>query len=270
MARAANAPIRRLTAVLLIAFAAACPVHAELIGTQLGNVEAAPAPNAPLPPELALENEAGEIQSLQQWLGGKPTIWVLADYTCETLCGPIVSVVSDALQQTGLKPGTDFRFIVVGLDPKDSAADARAMKDAQLGTNGDLPASTYFLRGGTADIAALATAFGFRSVYDRERDQYAHPAAAFVVTPAGHIARALPGLGLDAANLRLALVEASLGRIGSFADHIRLLCYGFDPASGTYTAMVSRLLTGAGALTIIGLVLLIAIPLRRERSVQKG
>ena len=270
MARGARASVRRLTAVLFIGFATPCPVHAELIGSQLSKVEAAPEPNAPLPLELKLENETGEIQSLQRWLGGKPTIWVLADYTCQTLCGPIVSIVSDALKQTGLKPGRDFRFVVLGLDPKDSASDARAMKDAQVGTNGDLPASTYFLRGRTADVAALATAFGFRSVYDGERDQYAHPAAAFVVTPVGRVARAFPALGPDAANLRLALVDASLGRIGSVTDHIRLMCYGFDPASGTYTAMVGRLLTSAGALTIIGLVLLIAILLRRERIVQKG
>jgi protein SCO1/2 len=68
----------------------------------------------------------------------------------------------------------------------------------------------------------------------------------------------------------LALVEASLGRIGTFTDHIRLMCYGFDPASGVYTAMVGRMLTTAAALTMIGLVLLIVILLRRERTVRAG
>jgi len=270
MARKARTSIRRLTAALLISFTAPCLAHAELIGSQLGKIETSPKPNATLPAEVKLENEAGDIQPLQNWLGAKPTVWVLADYTCKTLCGSIVSMVSDALQQTGLKPGTDFRFIVVGLDPKDSADDARAMKDAQVGTNGALTASTYFLRGGTTGVAALAAAFGFRSVYDRDHDQYAHPAAAFVVTPAGHVARALPGLGLNAASLRLALVETGLGRIGSFTDHIRLMCYGFDPATGLYTAMVGRVLASAAALTMIGLVLLIAILLRRERTVQTG
>jgi protein SCO1/2 len=257
-------------AALLIAFAVPCSVRAELIGSQLGKIEAAPEPNASLPLQLELKGEAGDTRSVQQWLNGKPTVWVLADYTCKTLCGPIVSVVSDALRQTGLTPGNDFRFIVIGFDPKDSANDARAMKDVQVGTDGDLPAYTYFLRGGTEDIVALASAFGFRSIYDRESDQYAHPAVAFVVTPPGRIARALPGLGLDAANLRLALVEASRGQIGGFTDHVRLMCYGFDPASGVYTAMVGRMLASAGALTIIGLVLLIAILFRRERTVQRG
>jgi protein SCO1 len=260
---------RRWTVVLLL-IALAAPAHAELIGTALGQVEAAPAPNARLPLQLELSGAGGDMQPLQQWLHGKPSVWVLADYTCKTLCGPIVSIVSDALRQTGLKPGSDFRFIVTGIDPKDSADDARAMKDAQVGTDGDLPAYTYFLQAENEDVVALAAAFGFRSVYDKTRDQYAHPAAAFVVTPAGRVARALPGPGLDAANLRLALVDASHGRIGNLTDHIRLMCYGFDPASGVYTAMVGRVLASAGALTMIGLVLLIAILFLRERTAQEG
>jgi protein SCO1 len=270
MERRATALVFRVTVALLIVLAAPCFAHAELFGSQLRRIEAAPAPNAQLPLQLTLQGEPGDIKPLQQWLGGKPTIWVLADYTCKTLCGPIVSVVSDTLQQTGLKPGSDFHFIVIGLDPKDSTEDARAMKAAQVGTDGDLPADTHFLRGGNGEVVVLAAAFGFRSFYDKERDQYAHPAAAFVVTPAGRVSRTLPGLGLDAANLRLALVEASLGRIGNFTDHVRLMCYGFDPASGIYTARVGRALASAGALTIIAVALLIAILFLRERTVREG
>jgi protein SCO1 len=271
MARGARALICRLMAALLIAFVVGpCCARAELIGSQLDKVEAAPAPNASLPLQLELENAAGDIKSLRQWLDGKPSVWVLADYTCETLCGAVVSIVSDALRQTGLKPASDFRFIVVGLDPRDSMNDAKAMKDAQVGTDGELPPYTHFLRGGSVSVAALAAAFGFRAIYDKERDQYAHPAAAFIVTPAGRVARVLPGLGLDSVNLRLALIEASLGRIGGFTDHVRLMCYGFDPASGVYTAMAGRILVSGGALTIISLVLLIAILFRREKTAQSG
>ena len=111
------------------------------------------------------------------------------------------------MERSGLRPGTDFRLIVAGLDPKDSAADAPAMKDAQIGTReacSSIRSSCAALR---KTISELTRAFGFRSVYDREHDQFAHPAAAFVVTPAGHIARVLSGLALDPTDLRLALVE---------------------------------------------------------------
>ncbi len=181
----------------------------------------------------------------------------------------MVSIVSETLAGSGLKPGSDFRLIVVGLDPKDTASDAAAMKTAQIGTTGELPANTFFLRGGAKDLAELTNAFGFQSVYDREHDQFAHPAAAFVVTSEGHVARTLPGLAMDPASIRLALVEAGQGRVGSWRDHVRLLCYGFDPASGVYTAAAGRILAGAGAATVIALVLLISILFRRERATQR-
>jgi protein SCO1/2 len=126
------------------------------------------------------------------------------------------------------------------------------------------------LRADAVDIVTLTTTFGFDAVYDRDRGCYAHPAAAFVVTPDGCIARALPGVGLDPANLRLALVDAGRGRIGRWTDHVRLMCYGFDPASGLYTLAVSRLLKATGLATLIGLGLLIVVLLRRERGLARS
>jgi protein SCO1 len=240
-----------------------------LTSTELAQVEAAPAINAVLPPLLLLQGENGEAKPLRQWLGNTPSVWILADYTCKTLCGPIISIVSEALEQCGLRPGKDFRLIVAGLDPKDSAADAAVMKEAQLGTTGSLVQNAFFLRGSAPDISELAGAFGFRSVYDREHDQFAHPAAAFVVTPGGRTARVLSGLALDPTDLKLALVEAGEGRVGTWKDHFRLMCYGFDPTKGIYNVAIGRMLSGAAALTILLLGLFILILFRRDAT-QRG
>jgi protein SCO1 len=256
-------------AVAIGSFGACSPVVAALSETDLARIEAAPAANAVLPPSLLLQGETGEAKALRQWLGNTPSIWILADYTCQTLCGPVISIVSEALARSGLRPGSDFRLIVVGLDPKDSAADAAAMKAAQVGTQGGLAEQAFFLRGTPETISELTAAFGFRSVYDREHDQFAHPAAAFVVTPAGHIARVLSGLALDPTDLRLALVDAGQGRVGTWKDHIRLMCYGFDPTKGIYTAAIGRMLSAAGAFTILVLGLFILILFRREAT-QRG
>jgi protein SCO1/2 len=258
--------IARLIATL-IPFALLCmPARAALSAADLATIEAAPAPDAVLPSSLSLEGENGEAKPLRQWLGDTPSVWILADYTCQTLCGPVISIVSEALERSGLRPGLDFRLIVAGLDPKDSAADAATMKGAQIGTKGNLAEHAFFLRGTAENISGLTRAFGFRSVYDREHDQFAHPAAAFVVTQAGRIARVLSGLALDPADLRLALVDAGEGRVGTWTDHVRLLCYGFDPAKGIYTAAVGRMLSGAAAITIIALGLFILILFRREAA----
>jgi protein SCO1/2 len=250
-------------AILLAVFYAPSPVLA-LSKTDLAQIDAAPAADAVVPPLLSLQGETGESRPLRDWIGDTPSVWILADYTCQSLCGPVISIVSDALARSGLRPGKDFRLIVAGLDPKDTATDAAAMKAAQVGTTGDLAKQAYFLRGTAETISQLTQAFGFRSVYDREHDQFAHPAAAFVVTPAGRIARVLSGVALDPNDLRLALVDAGEGRVGTVTDHIRLLCYGFDPTKGIYTAAIGRLLSWTAALTIIALGLFILILFRRE------
>lgn len=206
---------------------------------------------------------------LQSWLGGIPTIWILADYTCETLCGPAISIVSNALADTGLRAGQDFRLIVVGFDPKDSSAQALAMKSEQVSSRSGLPGQSYFLRADAADLSTLIDAFGVRTVYDREHDQFAHPAAAFVVTPGGRISRALSALSVDATSLRLGLVEAGQGRVGRWADQVHLLCYGFDPTSGTYTLMARRLLLAGTSITVIVLALLIGLLFRRELAARQ-
>ena len=258
----------RLLAIMipLTLFCARSPALAALSEADLAEIEAAPVANAVLPPLLLLQGEKGEARPLGQWLGNTPSIWILADYTCQTLCGPVISIVSEALERSRLRPGSDFQLIVAGLDPKDTAADAAAMKDAQVGTSGGLAEHAFFLRGTAETISQLTRAFGFRSVYDREHDQFAHPAAAFVVTPAGHIVRVLSGLALDPANLRLALVDAGEGRIGTWTDHVRLMCYGFDPSKGVYNMAIGRMLSGATAFTIILLGLFILILLRREAT----
>jgi protein SCO1/2 len=261
----------RVLAVMFVVFlfGADCPAAAALSKSDLAGIEAAPSAGATLPRTLSLQDERGEAKPLQQWLGTTPSVWILADYTCQTLCGPILGIVSGALQDTGLRPGTDFRLIVVGLDPKDSAADARAMKEAQLGTDGAFARQALFLRAAPPGVAELTRALGIRSVYDREHDQFAHPAAAYVVTPAGQVARVLSGLAVDPTDLRLALVDAGQGRVGTWVDHIRLMCYGFDPARGVYTAAVGRMLATAGAVSVLAIALLILALSRREAARQR-
>lgn len=238
--------------------------QAALSSSQLGQVALTPRINAQLPLRTPLSDLNEHRAPLQDWLGGVPTVWILADYTCETLCGPAISIVSNALADTGLRAGRDFRLIVVGFDPKDTAVQALAMKNAQLSPRSGLTEYSVFLRAAVPDIGPLTEAFGVQPVYDREHDQFAHSAAAFVVTPDGRISRVLSALAVDATSLRLALVEAGQGQIGQWTDQIHMLCYSFDPASGTYTLAARRLLLTATSLSVIVLALLITLLFRRE------
>jgi len=257
---------RRLALAIFAILSVTVPGRAAIVPRDLEQVGVTPPPDARLPLDLPLQGEDGSTKPLRSWLGATPDVLVLADYTCKTLCGPVISIVSDALANSGLRSGKDFRLIVIGLDPEATAADAVSMKQAQVGAGNEMSEASTFLRGDAKTIGSLTRALGFSVAYDRDRDQFAHPAAAFVIAPNGRVASALPGLAVEPASLRLAIVDAGNGAVGTFTDHIRLLCYGYDPASGTYTVAIGRLLAASGGATIVALVLLIGLLLRREHA----
>jgi protein SCO1/2 len=225
------------------------PAWAGLPQSQLDQVRVDAKAGAAFPLALRFVDLHGTTRSLAEVINGKPAVVVFADYTCSDLCGPILAFAAAGLAQSGLRPGRDFHLIVIGLDPKDSAAEASAMKTSRIGTNNAIAQASVFLIGNKAGIAAATEAAGYHYFYDKETDQFAHPAAAFVVARDGRIVRVLSGLGLMGDSLRLALVDAGEGRVGTLLDQIRLCCFGFDPARGIYTASITRILTVACCVT---------------------
>ena len=116
-----------MIATIVLVLGGVLPVRAAVSQSDVTKEGVAPPPNAALPLNLPLQGEDG--------LAGKhASVWALVDYACETLCGPVVSIVSDTPARSGLRPDADFRLIVVGLDPKDTAADAARIKEAQAGS----------------------------------------------------------------------------------------------------------------------------------------
>lgn len=210
-------------------------------------------PGAALPPALRFLDEDARPRTLADVLAGRPAVVVFADYTCRTLCGPILTFVSAGLERSGLAPGADYRLVVIGLDPRDDPQSARAMKAARIGAGTPLAAATVALSGEEGAIRAAAAAVGYRYAYDAEHGQFAHPAAAFVVNPAGQVSRVLSALGIDGTDLRLALVEAGEGHVGSLGDRLRLLCYGFDSVRGMYTEAVTLWLELAAIVTVLSM-----------------
>jgi protein SCO1 len=250
-------------AIFALVLVAGSSLRAAVTERDVAEVAVLPPSDARVPLDLPLQGEDGSTKPLKFWLGITPGVLLLADYTCETLCGPVIGIVSDALARSGLRAGADFRLLVVGLDPKDTPDDAARMKQAQAGL---IDNAVYFLRGDAAAIGSLARTLGFHSVYDREHDQFAHPAAAFVIAPDGRLARSLSGLAVDPSIIRLAIIGAGSGSAATWADHIRLLCYGYDPARGTYSVAIGRILAATAGGAIAVLALLIGLLLRHERA----
>ena len=256
----------RMAVLALLLFAFAAPARAGLAQATLDTAYVEPKSGAALPLALSFVDDSGHRRTLADALDHRPGVVIFADYTCRTLCGPILSFAGAALEQSGLRAGVDYRLIVIGLDPKDAIAQARAMKEAQLGPDSAMSRAAVVLTGSDATIKATTDALGYHYAYDDANDQFAHPAAAYVVTPAGRVDRLMSGLGINADDLHLALVDAGQGHVGTLGDRLRLLCYGFDPARGIYTASIRTLLAASAAATVLSLALAIGWMTLRRRG----
>jgi protein SCO1/2 len=238
--------------------------HASLSPAELAKVILAPPANAAVPSGLVFHDLTGHAVTISQSMNGAPALLLLVDFTCHTICRPALAIASGALGETGLRAGSDFKFIVVGLDPKDSVTDAKAML-GQIG-NPEVARTTTVLRGDGAAIQALTRAVGYKYIYDADVDQFAHPAGILVLTADGHVSRSLSSLALNPGDLHLALLEAGRGHTGSLTDRLALFCYGFDAAHGVYTLLIWRLLEIAAGLTVFALVAFIFLLERRHRA----
>lgn len=243
----------RLTIMLVIAGAAVIPLAAagHITPADYRNVGVSVPRNASIPSAVVVTDGDGNRHNLTELIS-RPTVLVIADYTCRTLCGPILDFVSAALEKSGLN-GNQFQLLAVGIDPKDGAEEAAAMKREHISAGSLLDHEAKFVTADGSNIRRLTTALGYHYYYSAGDDVYVHPGAAYVLDAHGRVARVLTGLGLSGADMRLALIEASEGKIGTFSDTVRLLCSGFDPAHGTYSVRIWRVLQLAALATILTL-----------------
>src|SRR5581483_9055389 len=196
---------------------------------------------AAVPSGVMVRDERGQRHALDALIT-RPTVLVLSDYRCKTLCGPVLDFVVTALEQSGLKAGSQFEVLVVGLDPRNTRDDVRVARRQHISDDDDVDRATSFFTTDESSILRLTKALGYRYVYDAAADQFVHPAAAFILRADRRISRVLTGVGLSGPDMRLALVEAGQGKIGDLSDQIRLLCSAFDPTQGTYTPLIGRTL----------------------------
>src|SRR5437868_3513249 len=112
---------------------------------------------------------------------------------------------------------------------------------------------------------ALAEALRFKYRYGAPTDQFAHPAVAFVLTPEGRISRYLYGFDFPGRDVRLALVEASGGRVGTSFDRVLLKCFRYDPGTGRYRMYAMNFVRGGAFAVFLVLAGGLAVLWRKER-----
>src|SRR5271168_2551438 len=224
--------------------------------------------NQTIPLNLAFRDENGQTDQLAQFFGQKPVILTLVYYNCPMLCTQVLNGVESGLKELPTTDiGKQFHVVTISIDPTESHVLAKVKKEMYVGMYGRPGAAEgwHFLTGDEAQIKQLADAVGFRYAYDPDTKQFAHASAIMLLTPEGKISRYFYGIQYPSRDLRLGLVEASEGKIGSAVDQVLLFCYHYDPATGKYGLLISHVIKAAGALTVLILGVGMLILFRGER-----
>ena len=228
--------------------------------------------NAQIPPDLTFRDETGNSVRIGEFFGQKPIVLSLVYFDCPALCTEVLNGELRTMKAISLDLGKDFEAVTVSFEPKDTPALAKAKRDVYLGQY-DRPGAAenwHFLTGEQPSIDALTSAVGFQYAYDSSIRQYAHAAAIMVLTPDGRIDRYFYGVIYPARDVRLGLVEASEGKIGTLTDHAMLYCYQYDPMTGKYGLVVMNVLRAAGGLTVLLLGIFMTLMFLRERMRPSG
>jgi protein SCO1/2 len=221
----------------------------------------------PLARDTRFTDQHDHSVRLGDLLNGQPTLLVPLYYRCPNVCVAALSTLFSQLTNQPYRIGRDFQVIAFSFDPREDATAAREelAKLSQHWPALAIESGLHLLTGDAAASLALARSIGFGYRFDEQQQQYAHSSAVAVVTGDGRLSRWLYGLGYQADDLRLALTEAGQGRLGALKEQLLLLCYHYDPQSGTYNSRIILLLQVAGVVTVLALGLFILLALRRER-----
>jgi protein SCO1/2 len=236
---------------------------------ELQNIDVDEHPGEYIPKDLQFISDEGDSVKLGDYLNqGKPVLLILGYYSCPMLCNLVMNGISEAVKKLDWLPGKQFQIVSVSIDPKETDLLASAKKAnyiKQIGKPG-IENGWTFLTGQESQSKALADAVGFKYYYVKERDEYAHPAVLVVLTEDGKISRYLYGIEYKDFDLKMALLEASEGKVGSTLDRIVLYCYHYDPQAGSYTIFAGNVMRIGGAFTLGLMVIFLGVLWIRERK----
>ncbi|MFN3412976.1 MAG: SCO family protein [Thermoanaerobaculum sp.] len=259
----------RVVFLAVLTLALAFPVgaqRAEPLPKELEGVGIEERPGAQVPLDAVFLDENGRDVRLAELLNGKPTILTLVYYRCPMLCGLVLQGVLEGLKGLPATVGDEFNVVTISIDPLETPTLAKLKKQTYLAEYGRSGAASgwHFLTGKQDQIQRVANSVGFFYKWNEERQEYAHGAGIFVLTPQGKVARTLYGVLFEPKTLKLALSEAREGK-SSLGEKIILYCFHYDANEGRYVVAASRIMRAGGTLTALTLGGWLFVSWRRSR-----
>jgi protein SCO1 len=241
--------LRSALLLVLIVFLAGRIAHSQTLSPeQIARVDFEQHLGASVPLNAVFRDETGAPVMLSRFFGERPVVLALAYYKCPNLCTVVLNGMLESLRDVRQEVGRDFDVVVVSIDPAETPSLA-AEKKHTYGMRYGRPGSAkgwHFLTGDAANIRQLADAVGFHYVYEPQSKQYAHASGIMVLTPDGRVSRYFLGIEYPPKDVRAALLQAGESKIGSLANRLLLLCFHYDPQTGRYTLIITRVIQVAG------------------------
>ena len=266
-------PLRPYAAVVLMMLLSASPARAAVAPAErpddlIARVDVVQKLGTELPLDTRLRDEQGNEVTLGSFFGTRPVVLALVYYECPMLCTQVLNGLVSALGVINFDVGRELDVVAVSFNPKEGPGLAAQKKAAYVEryARPHTAPGWHFLTGTQDSIDRLAKAVGFRYEYDAKIEQYAHGAGIELVTPRGTISKYFYGIEFSARDIRFGVIEASEERIGTPIDDVLLLCYHYDPATGTYGAAVLRLVRLGGIATMLAIAGFLFVSLRHERA----
>jgi protein SCO1/2 len=246
---------------------AACALQAQTVPSNMGptaatmppalqNVGFEPRLNAQMPLDLSFRDETGRSVQLREYFGQKPVVLAFVYYGCPMLCNQVQQGVVGTLRMLSFNPGRDYEVVFISFDSRETPEMAAEKKKASLAhfRRPETDFGWHFLTGSQESIDTVTHAANFRYNFSAKTNLFAHASGVMVLTPDGRISRYFYGVEYPGRDMRLGLVEASAGKIGTPIDHVLLFCYQYDPTAATYSAAILKIIRLGGVLTILCIV----------------
>ncbi|MFN7947284.1 MAG: SCO family protein [Blastocatellia bacterium] len=217
--------------------------------------------------DLTFINEDGQTVALRDYFKhGRPVVLNLAYYSCPMLCGMVIKGVTNSLREVPWLPGREFEVVTISFDPREGAPLAKAKKEAVLVDYGRPQAREgwHFLVNQDDHAKKLADQIGFKYRWIEREQQFAHGSVTFILTPEGKMSRYLFGLAYEPRDMRLALTEASNGKLGTVVDKFMNYCYHYDPVERTYVLKAIQVMKLGGVVIVVAMVAMLFFFWRRE------
>jgi len=215
--------------------------------------------------DLAFRDRNGNRVTLGELMNDeKPTVFAPVYYTCPNLCTLILDGSRDLINELDLQLGVDYRVINVSFSPENTPELARQKAENYIETLDDKrPADHwYFLTGEEPQIVAFMDAIGFR--YKKIEDLYSHTSVLVLASPKGKITRYVYGVDYDPKTVRMGLIEAADGKVGSTLDRILIYCFKYDPLAGKYVPYAWGIMRIGAAASMLVLAALVIVLWRSE------